>query len=176
MKITIYIIATMFLFLSCNQSTKGNWTEEDKAKARTQWEVGKTNIEAGGIDFELFVSCVIERSEQNYDSYIEAMKDKTGLEAIGTECAKELLGNSKNTASKWSILDMKKLEKGLHLIRDEVGKSGPKIDAYFECYREKMIAAYDSFNHMDSDPEGCAIIGIECVDATNSQAKNTSKP
>ncbi|MFT6921645.1 MAG: hypothetical protein ACJA1C_000642 [Crocinitomicaceae bacterium] len=162
MKITFYIIAVSALLFSCNVSTKGNWTEEDKAKFRTELETVKTEIEAGGLNFDTFIECAIEKAEQKFSSFEEADSDFAGCEAIGKECALQLIGNSGSKAGNWSEQDIKIIESTMDELRAE-DEGNSELDAFYDCYSEKLMATYDSFYDADNDGAGCAELSQECM-------------
>lgn len=163
MKTTLYIIAVAALLFSCDISTKGSWTEEDKAKIRTELEDGKEGMEENGIDFEAFVDCVTEKCEQNYSSFTDADSDLAGCEVIGTECVKSILGDSESTAGNWSKEDIQRMEDALDTMREGQDESGPDLEPFFECYTSKVMMVYNSYYDADSDIDGCTEISQECV-------------
>jgi hypothetical protein len=163
MKITFHIIAVSALLFSCNTSTKGNWTEEDKAKIRTELELAKPDIEKAGVDFESFADCLCEKYEHNYNSFYESNTNSEVLNAMSTECIEQLANTSKSSPGNWSAQDIKGLEIVTEVMCKKLGGAIDDPDAFFECYMEKIMVTYDSFIATESDSQGCAELAQECI-------------
>ncbi|MFT6246593.1 MAG: hypothetical protein ACJA0U_001120 [Salibacteraceae bacterium] len=162
MKITFHIIAVSALLFSCNQSAKGNWTEEDMDKVRVELEPIKTDLESTGIDYETILKCVIEKSEERYSSFEDADADFAGCREIFDDCIKELSSSSESIIGNWSKEDLNKMELSMDAIRRSEGDGYPELESFIECYSGKAIANYNSFAEANNDPYGCIALGDKC--------------
>lgn len=163
MKITIYIIAVTALLLSCNQSTKGNWTEEDKEKIRTELELAKPDIEKAEVDFESYADCLCEKYEQNYNYFDESNTDSEVLNAMSIECIEKLANTSKSSRGNWSAQDIKGLGIVSEVMCKKLDGAIDDPDTFIECSMEKIMVKYDSFSATESDSQGCAQLARECI-------------
>jgi hypothetical protein len=88
------LIGTMLsalLLFSCQQkSEKGNWTDEDKQKAKDELMAGLNSspgAEAIAIQLkEEFCDCVVDKIEVHYTNPDEANKDKMGITQYAKPC------------------------------------------------------------------------------------------
>lgn len=96
-------IFTAMVLVSCNQSTKGNWSEADKKKFYSDME-GVQQLSNFGENRDKWVDCYYSKCEAAYSSYREADADLQGCEKIAQECSKEVLSNG-SVKGKWSEAD-----------------------------------------------------------------------
>jgi|APGre2960657373_1045057.scaffolds.fasta_scaffold386651_1 hypothetical protein len=94
-KLVLTCVLISLLSVSCDQSSKGNWSDNDKALARKDMLQG---LESGDED-NMFsdkaknklCDCAIEKIENHYDNFIQANSDKDGLSNVIKPCMKFLL-------------------------------------------------------------------------------------
>ncbi|MDB4516076.1 hypothetical protein N9089_00605 [Crocinitomicaceae bacterium] len=95
MKKTFIAIAALSLFVltACGGSSKGNWTDEDKEKAKAEMNSERATLESviGAEKTDQFIDCVVEKIEQEYDGFESADSDEAGIEKIAEECMKDLM-------------------------------------------------------------------------------------
>ena len=81
----IVIVFTSLIFICCNGSTKGKWSEFDKLRFRQDME-GIEELSALGENKTKWIECYLSKCEANYSSYFEADSDIKGCEEIALEC------------------------------------------------------------------------------------------
>ena len=94
-KLVLSCVLISLLSVSCDQSSKGNWSDNDKALARKDIMQGL----ASGDEDNMFsdkaknklCDCAIEKIEKHYDNFIQANNDKDGLSNVIKPCMKFLL-------------------------------------------------------------------------------------
>lgn len=95
MKKTFIVLASLSLFVlaSCGGSTKGNWSDDDKERAREELNSERDQMEVliGKEKTDAFIDCAMEKIEANYENFEAADSDIPGMEKIGEECMTELL-------------------------------------------------------------------------------------
>lgn len=76
------------LLISCGeQSSRGNWTDDDKRAARAELEGIRGSIQSSvGNNSELFIDCYLETLENNYRNFEEASNDFDGRAKLAIEC------------------------------------------------------------------------------------------
>ena len=94
-KLVLSCVLISLLSVSCDQSSKGNWSDNDKALARKDMMQGlasgdKDNIFSDKAKNKL-CDCAIEKIEKHYDNFIQANNDKDGLSKVINPCMKFLL-------------------------------------------------------------------------------------
>ena len=91
MKLSLYLLSFTFLLVSCETSTKGDWSSSDmndciKDGVKELKEPDtKYMLTMFNIDIDDFVPCICEKLEEEYDSYKVADKAMVdmGEEAAG---------------------------------------------------------------------------------------------
>lgn len=75
----------MFLTYSCNGSTKGNWSEEDKTQLRSQFDKQRSQLDQilGKEKTDQWVDCAMLKMEDEFENLEAADKDLKGTEKIG---------------------------------------------------------------------------------------------
>lgn len=94
MKKTFIAVAALALFVlaSCGGSSKGNWSEDDKAKAQEAVEEVKADLEVMlGEKAEDYINCYLEKVENEYDNFEAADSDREGCEKLAKECMEDLM-------------------------------------------------------------------------------------
>lgn len=95
MKKTFIVLASLSLIVltSCGGSSKGNWTDEDKEKARSEMNSERAQMDAliGKEKTDAFIDCAVEKVEENYDNFDAADSDREGIEKIAEDCMKEIM-------------------------------------------------------------------------------------
>jgi len=94
-KLVLSCVLISLLSVSCDQSSKGNWSDNDKDLARKDMMKGL----ASGDEDNMFsdkaknklCDCAIEKIERHYDNFIQANNDKDGLSNVIKPCMKFLL-------------------------------------------------------------------------------------
>jgi hypothetical protein len=71
-------------------SKKGKWSKEDKNTFLKDCNGVKAVKDLGKLGEDL-CDCMLKKSEQTFDSFNQADHDEKGMEAIGSECADELV-------------------------------------------------------------------------------------
>jgi len=94
-KLVLSAACISLLLMSCNESSKGNWNEEDKGKARKDIMEGMNSGDESNV-FSMkaknkLCDCAIEKIEKHYDNFIQANSDKDGLSNVIEPCMKFLL-------------------------------------------------------------------------------------
>ena len=94
-KLVLSCVLISLLSVSCDQSSKGNWSDNDKDLARKDMMQGlasgdKDNIFSDKAKKKL-CDCAIEKIEKHYDNFIQANNDKDGLSKVINPCMKFLL-------------------------------------------------------------------------------------
>lgn len=170
----IYLVPIVFgiLFTSCNSSKeessdtkktetskKGKWTESDIDKARE-------SLKSGGIDETEVQDCIIDKLEQEFDSFTDADSQAGGaakeekLVSIMTDCMMSV-----GSVGGWSDEDIEKAESEIEKVRESLEPMlGENTDAYIDCYLEKIMENYDNFDDANADFEGCESLAKECME------------
>jgi len=80
--------------LSCDVSTKGDWSESDKKRMRDEFEKQRSQLDAiiGKEKTDKWLECAMMKMEANYNNPEEVDKDLKAAETIGAECMKDLIG------------------------------------------------------------------------------------
>jgi hypothetical protein len=90
MKLSLYLLSFTFLLVSCENSTKGDWSASDMVDCKKdvvkEFEEpdAKAVLTMFNTDIDDFVPCICEKLEEEYDSYKvadKAMSDMTEEEA-----------------------------------------------------------------------------------------------
>ena len=94
-KLVLSCVLISLLSVSCDQSSKGNWSDNDKDLARKDMMQGlasgdKYNIFSDNAKNKL-CDCAIAKIEKHYDNFIQANNDKDGLSKVINPCMKFLL-------------------------------------------------------------------------------------
>jgi hypothetical protein len=86
--------ALLFLSYSCNGSTKGNWSDEEKTQLRSQFEKQRSQLDKifGKENTNKWVDCAMLKMENQFENLDAADKDLKGAEKIGADCIKEVMG------------------------------------------------------------------------------------
>ena len=108
MKKGIFVILSLILLTACDISSKGSWSAEDKAKARSEMKEIDEDLSYLGDYKEEFIDCYLGKAEANYSSFEEADSDIPGCEKIAMECVDEIIASSAANSKKgdWSDRDM----------------------------------------------------------------------
>ena len=77
--------AAELFFRGSSESVKGNWSNLDKIMFRLGLSETEDIDAFGGYQSE-FIECALNKCEDNYFSYMDALTDQDGLESIGAEC------------------------------------------------------------------------------------------
>ena len=96
-KLLLSVACLSIILMSCNQSSKGNWTEDDMAKARKDLMEGMNSGDESNLFSTKaktkFCDCALEKVEDTYENFYEANSDTDTLRmsAIITPCMKLLI-------------------------------------------------------------------------------------
>ncbi len=93
MKKLIYtgLLAVAFL-ASCGEgSTKGAWSDADKASMTAEIEKVDGDLDALGDKKQDFIDCYTEKVEASYDNFTEANADVEGCKKLATDCATSVM-------------------------------------------------------------------------------------
>lgn len=104
MKKLLFSVACLSIVLmSCKQSSKGNWTEEDMTKARKDLMEGMNSGDEANL-FSMkaktkFCDCALEKVEDTYENFEEANRDTdtVRMSAIIAPCMELLLEDFVNS-------------------------------------------------------------------------------
>lgn len=104
-KILLSVACLSIMLISCKQSSKGNWTEEDMAKARKDLMEGMNSGDESNL-FSVkaktkFCDCALEKVEDTYENFEEANNDEDTIRmsAIITPCMQLLLQDFEDSLS-----------------------------------------------------------------------------
>jgi hypothetical protein len=89
-KLVLRAACILFLLVSCSESSKGNWNEEDKTKARKDMMEGMNSGDASNV-FSMkaknkLCDCAVEKLEGHYENFEQANNDKVGLSTVISPC------------------------------------------------------------------------------------------
>lgn len=154
-------IFTSLLLVSCGGSTKGNWSEEDKAKFRTEL-LSVPELANLGEHKDAWIECCLNKCEANYSSFADCDKDKNGSEKMALQCNDEIFSNG-SVKGNWSEKDKEKFRSDLNAV-DELSNFGDDKAVWIECYLSKCEAKYPSYYHANQDEAGCEEIAVACAD------------
>jgi hypothetical protein len=92
MKNKIISIAIVFLLFSC-ESTKGNWTSEEKENATEAIEQSIKTVGEEPAKYDDIIECTVKRLEIYYENFEEVEFDKEGFFKIFEQCLGKYLNN-----------------------------------------------------------------------------------
>ncbi|MCE2682497.1 MAG: hypothetical protein LW704_06015 [Cryomorphaceae bacterium] len=72
-----------------NGSVKGNWSDEDKQKFRSEME-GIPALSNFGDKKSVWIECYLSKCEATFDSFYKANLDQPGCEKIALECTEDM--------------------------------------------------------------------------------------
>lgn len=168
----VFPIVLAVLFSSCNSSSddsksdskteetskKGKWTKDDIEKARK-------SLESGGITETEVQDCIIDKLEQEFDSFSDADSRDGGEEkenklvSLMTDC---MMGTEFGDG--WSDEDIERAEAEIEKVRESLEPMlGDNTDTYIDCYLEKIMMNYDNFDDANADFKGCEALAQECM-------------
>lgn len=91
-KVILSAVVAAALLTSCGGgSTKGNWSEADKAKADAAVAEIDSDLDVFGDKKQDFIDCYLEKVEDNYDNFAAADSDLDGCSKLAEDCAKEVM-------------------------------------------------------------------------------------
>lgn len=165
MKKGIFVVLSLILLTACDISTKGSWSEEDKALAQAEVDKIDKELDYLGEHKQAFIDCYLEKAEANYSSFKEADADAPGCEKLALECSEEIMAAAAGSSEKgnWSEGDMKELMKVMAELEGELTWLGEDTKTFLDCYVDKIVDNYDSFLAANVDGEGCEAISEECL-------------
>ena len=104
-KLLLSVACLSIMLMSCNRSSKGNWSEEDMANARKDLMEGMNSGDESNL-FSMkaktkFCDCALEKVEDTYENFEQANSDTDTLRmsAIITPCMKLLLEDFEKSLS-----------------------------------------------------------------------------
>lgn len=151
------IIFTSFVLTSCGGSTKGKWSDADKAKFNSEME--KVDLSNLGENKTKWIDCYLHKAEANFSNFDEANLDKDGCKKIALECSDEILANG-SVQGKWSDADKDAFNKVMAEV--DLSNLGDKKDKFIECYLSKAEGKYSSFYKANQDVDGCKALAEGC--------------
>ena len=96
-KLILSVACLSIMLMSCNQSSKGKWTEDDISKARKDLMEGMNSGDESNV-FSMkaktkFCDCALEKVEDTYENFYEANSDTdtVRMSAIIAPCMQLLL-------------------------------------------------------------------------------------
>ncbi len=89
-KYYLYSIVSFFV-ISCSNSEKGSWSDEDKTHAKEDLQKVGAALDVLGDRKEVFIDCYLEKIEENYPSYEDAKKDKEGCDDQVANCMQQVI-------------------------------------------------------------------------------------
>ena len=104
-KLLLSFACLSIMLISCKQSSKGNWTEEDIAKARKDLMEGMNSGDESNLFSTKaktkFCDCALEKVEDIYENFDEANSDTdtVRMSAIIAPCMQLLLEDFENSLS-----------------------------------------------------------------------------
>ena len=104
-KLLLSVACLSIMLMSCKQSSKGNWTEEDIAKARKDLMEGMNSGDESNLFSTKaktkFCDCALEKVEDIYENFDEANSDTdtVRMSAIIAPCMQLLLEDFENSLS-----------------------------------------------------------------------------
>lgn len=151
-------IFTALILVSCSESTKGNWSAEDKEK------FNKVVAEFDGLSSlgdkkDAFIECYFNKCQANYASFAESDADGSGVEKLALECSSEVFANG-SLKGKWSDSDKEKFRNDMNRSTN-LAEMGDRKDSFIECFLSKCEANYSSYYEADND-EGIDNLIMEC--------------
>ena len=91
MKKSIISSFVIFQFVSCSESKKGAWCEEDKKMAKDFIKQSEVSIHNLGIDKQQFFDCYLEKVENSFENFDEASSDSKQSDMLVNNCLEEIL-------------------------------------------------------------------------------------
>lgn len=152
-------LLTSLIFVSCDVSTKGNWTDADKEKL-TKVIDETEELSVLGDKREAFKECYVKKAEANYSSFSESDSDEAGAERMAVECSEEIFSNG-SVKGNWSDIDKENFQKDMSEA-PSLASLGDKKELFIECYLNKCEAKYNSYHEADNDEEISQLV-TECA-------------
>ena len=160
--LSVVIIFTTLILISCSGSTKGKWSEADKLRFNNDMDQVQ-ELSSLGANKAKWIECYLSKCEANYSSYIEADQDAKGCEKLAFECNDEITSNG-SVKGKWSEADKQKFHSDMNGV-EELSSFGENKNVWIECYLSKCEANYSSYYQADQDGAGCEKIASECSES-----------
>ncbi len=154
------IIFSSLIFISCNRSIKGKWSESEKKDFRADLE-GLEEFSNYGENKTKLIDCIMSKFEANYSSYSDANNDEKGISKIISECQFEITSNG-SIKGKWSESDKQNFRNDMISIEDKSNLSEYKRKL-IECFLSKCEANYPSYTEANNDEKGINEISLECT-------------
>jgi len=147
-----FLMLFTVILISCSSgSTKGNWSDADKAKFHMAMKVH------AGLEKSEYTECYLLKCEASYESFTAADADAEGAAKLASECADEVFSNG-SVLGNWSDTDKAS-------FRTDMSEAGLS-SKFTECYLLKCEAAFKSYFHANSDESGLiSEITTECTEA-----------
>ena len=191
MKKYIFLLLVGTLFISCNSSKKGKWSQSDLDKCKSEIIIGMKSFGADedavydeiGMSMDDIASCVCENVEKDYASFEEADSQLLGageedLEKLFFTCVDipTTLNSNGSQIGNWSQSDLEKCK--FEIINgmkssgaDETAvyeEFGVSMDEISSCVCYKVEKEYGSFEEADSQllgvsDEDLADLFFSCV-------------
>lgn len=166
------ILISCLVFVSCNSSVKGNWSDADKQKFRDDMN-GVKELSNFGDNKDKWIDCYLSKCEANYSSYAMANLDESGCKEIAFECNEEVLTTG-SVQGNWSDADKKSFRDEMNKI-DELSSLGDSKTEWIECYLSKCEANYSSFYKANMDVEGCERMAMKCNEEVFSMPQTSTE-
>lgn len=138
-------------------SSKGNWTDLDKEKARNEMEKARADIDEfiGSENTDFIISCVLDKVELQYNNFDEADIDQDGIQMITAECLQQVnANNSENqtapfiTEKGWTEADLNELRASFELQRNQLNSTlgEESVDDFIDCIMWKIENNFENMN------------------------------
>ena len=157
--LSIIIILFSVIFIGCNESSKGNWSDTDKNRFRSVVETVEELNSFGEYKSD-WIECYLNKCESNYSSFFSADSDEAGCTELAIECSEEIFSNG-SVLGNWSDTDKNRFRSDMETV-EELNLFGEYKSDWIECYLNKCESNYSSYFSADSDEAGCTELALEC--------------
>jgi hypothetical protein len=175
-----FFVAILFLFVCENvwsqESTKGNWSAEDKKQAiadlNGQRKIFETFLDSAQID--PLIQCIADELEQTFENPDAVDTKSDTIQSISLHCLEAVGFNTeskpqKNTSVKgnWSKEEIAEAYQNLEYSRNVMNNviDSNKVDYLFDCVVSKL---QENFNNMDEavndTKDGISQLTMECLE------------
>ena len=157
--LSIIIILFSVIFISCNESAIGNWSDTDKDSFRSDMETVEELNSLGEYKSD-WIECYLNKCESNYSSYFSADSDEAGCTELALECNEEVLSDG-SVNGNWSENDIRQANLDMESV-EELELLGEYKTDWIQCYINKCENNYSSLYSANLDEEGCMQLAEEC--------------
>ncbi|MCR9172086.1 MAG: hypothetical protein NXI10_06325 [bacterium] len=171
----LVLIAIFCTSVCFGQSTKGNWTTEDKftaiADLNAQRAVFESFLDSTQVD--PLIQCIADELEQTFENPGEVDTASDTIQAISLKCLSAVGFDTTRTKEvstsvkgNWSKQEKEAARETLEIIRGTMNGiiDSADVDLLFDCILDKMESKYTNFEEAQTKGENeISAITIDCI-------------